>query len=52
MMDNKLRGGGYGKDVHDTGNNSWLHGGNPADKPGYVKGRAGQQTKMRKSWPY
>jgi hypothetical protein len=46
------RGGAYEKGVHDTSGKSWLHGGDPADKPGYVKGRAGQQQKLRRRWPY
>jgi hypothetical protein len=45
------RGGGYGKDVHDTGNNSWLHGGNPADKPGYVAGRQSMKKPKLRKWP-
>jgi hypothetical protein len=48
----RQRGGGYGKDLHDTSGKTWLHGGDPSEKPGYDKGRAGQQQKRRKSWPY
>jgi len=45
------RGGGYDKGgLHDTPT-SWLHGGDPTGKPGYVKGLQGKQKKTRK-WPY
>jgi hypothetical protein len=40
----------YKLGAHDTPT-SWLHGGDPADKPGYIKGMQGKQQKMRK-WPY
>jgi hypothetical protein len=46
-----LRGGAYEKGLHDTGNSTWLHGGDPSEKPGYDNGRAGQQKAMRKKWP-
>jgi hypothetical protein len=35
----------------DTAGNSWLHGGDPTGKPGYVRGLSGKQKKLRK-WPY
>jgi hypothetical protein len=44
------RGGGYGKDLHDTPGNTWLHAGDPSEKPGYVKGMQGKQQKQRKRW--
>ncbi len=45
------RGGGYGKDLHDVAGNSWLHGGDPSTKPGYVAGRQGMnKPKSRKKW--
>jgi hypothetical protein len=46
------RGGAYGKDLHDVGGNSWLHGGDPSTKPGYVRGLQGKQQKRRPRWPY
>jgi hypothetical protein len=46
-----LRGGAYEKGAHDTPGKTWLHGGDPSTKPGYLKGRAGQQKKSRR-WPF
>jgi hypothetical protein len=39
------RGGGYGNDLHDTGN-SWLHGGRGEDHPNFDA----KKPKLRK-WP-
>jgi hypothetical protein len=44
-----LRGGAYQPRGDTPG--GWMHGGDPSTKPGYDKGRAGQQKKPRK-WPY
>jgi hypothetical protein len=35
----------------DTVGTTWLHGGDPTGKPGYVRGLSGKQKKPRK-WPY
>jgi len=35
----------------DTTGHTWLHGGDPTTKPGYVKGMKGQQKKTQR-WPY
>jgi hypothetical protein len=47
-----LRGGAYER-AHDTPKGSWLYGGDPSEKPGYVKGMTGQQQKLRRrKWPF
>jgi hypothetical protein len=48
----KRRGGGYGKDLHDTAGEGWLHGGRGEDHPNFDPGHKGKQKKLRPKWPY
>ena len=43
------RGGGYGKDLHDTPR-GWIWGGDATQKPNFDPGLKGQQKKQRKKW--
>jgi len=45
-----LRGSAYEKGAHDTPGSTWLHGGDPSTKPGYVKGMQGKQQKAKGPW--